>query len=231
MFGDGPLGGKKKDDGGDEDWLTTYADAITLLMAFFVMLVNFSKIDIPRFEQVQAGIAQEIGKRDTVRPIQVLEVDLTDAVFNMGLDSAVSVSTDDEGIIMEMASGSFFASGTADLKRDAIPFLKEVGDLLNEPRYLGFQIEIEGHTDDDPIKTERFPSNWELGAGRAITLVRFFNALQVEAQRMRAISFGDTQPKLPNRDEDGNPIPENMEENRRVVVRIYPKYSRPVASR
>ncbi|WP_289078316.1 flagellar motor protein MotB, partial [uncultured Thalassospira sp.] len=99
----------------NEDWLATYADAITLLMAFFVMLVSFSKVELPVFEKVQAGIAEQIGKRDVVRPTQVLETDLKDVVFNMAMDSAVNVSTDDEGILMEMGSGAFFQPGSANL--------------------------------------------------------------------------------------------------------------------
>lgn len=212
----------------NEDWLATYADAITLLMAFFVMLVSFSKIETPIFEKVQAGIAEEIGKREVVRPTQVLETDLKDVVFNMAMDSAVSVSTDDEGLLMEMGSGSFFQPGSANLTNDAVLFLKDIGDLLQEPRYLGFQIEVTGHTDDSPISSPRFPSNWELAAGRAIAVVRFFHALGVDpdGKRMRAISYGDTKPKLPNRDDFGNPIPENREANRRIEIRVFPKYSR-----
>jgi len=212
----------------NEDWLATYADAITLLMAFFVMLVSFSKVELPVFEKVQAGIAEQIGKREIIRPTELLETDLRDVVFNMAMDSAISVSTDDEGILMEMGSGAFFHPGSANLMKDAVPFLKDVADLLKEPRYLGFQIEVTGHTDDSPISTPRFPSNWELASGRAIAVVRFFGALGVDPdqRRMRAISYGDTQPKLPNRDDSGNPIAENREANRRIEIRVFPKYSR-----
>lgn len=211
-----------------EDWLVTYADAITLLMAFFVMLVSFSKVEIPIFEKVQAGIAEQIGKREVIRPTEVLETDLKDVVFNMAMDSSVTVSTDDEGILMELGSGAFFHPGSANLTRDAVVFLKDIGDLLKEPRYLGFQVEVTGHTDDSPISTPRFPSNWELAAGRAIAVVRFLYALGVDPnqKRMRAISYGDTKPKLPNRDDFGNPIDKNREANRRIEIRIFPKYSR-----
>ncbi|AUG52624.1 OmpA/MotB family protein [Thalassospira marina] len=223
-----PLLEKKKQEEISEDWLATYADAITLLMAFFIMLVSFSKIELPVFEKIQAGIAQNLGKRSVVRPTEILETDLKDVVFNLALDKSVHVTTDDEGIMLELASGSFFQSGSADLTRDAVLFLKDVGDLLKQPRYMGFQIEVKGHTDDTPINTPRFPSNWELAAGRAIAVVRFFGALNVDPQsdRMRAISYGDTMPKLPNEDDQGNPIPENREANRRVEVRIFPKFSR-----
>ncbi|WP_065701949.1 flagellar motor protein MotB [Thalassospira sp. B30-1] len=220
--------GRRQEELVEEDWIVTYADAITLLMAFFVMLVSFSKVEIPLFEKVQSGIAEQIGKREIVRPTQVLETDLKDVVFNTSMDSAVNVSTDDEGILMELGGGAFFHPGSANLTQDAVLFLKDVGDLLKEPRYLGFQVEVTGHTDDSPINTPRFPSNWELAAGRSIAVVRFLTAVGVdpESDRMRAISYGDTKPKLPNRGDDGNPIEENREANRRIEIRIFPKYSR-----
>jgi chemotaxis protein MotB len=211
--------GRRQEELVEEDWIVTYADAITLLMAFFVMLVSFSKVEIPLFEKVQSGIAEQIGKREIVRPTQVLETDLKDVVFNTSMDNAVNVSTDDEGILMELGGGAFFHPGSANLTQDAVLFLKDVGDLLKEPRYLGFQVEV---------TTPRFPSNWELAAGRSIAVVRFLSAVGVdpESDRMRAISYGDTKPKLPNRGDDGNPIEENREANRRIEIRIFPKYSR-----
>jgi chemotaxis protein MotB len=224
-----PFKPPKKSAASDDDWMGTYADAITLLMAFFVMLLNFSKIDIPTFEEVQAGLAEQIGRQEVVRPMEILQTDITDAIFNMGMDSAVSLSTDDEGLLMELASNDFFKPGSAALKPEAAPFLAEMGDLLTEPRYLGFNVEVLGHTDDDPISTPRFPSNWELAAGRSIAVIRFFQAMKVESDRMRAVSYGETQPKLPNRDEDGVALPENKAKNRRVVVRVFPQRSRPIA--
>ncbi|MCC9622577.1 flagellar motor protein MotB [Thalassospira sp. MA62] len=213
----------------NEDWLTTYADAITLLMAFFVMLASFSKVELPMFEKIQAGIAENIGKRDVVRPMQLLETDLKDSVFNLAMESDVTVANDDEGLLMELGGGAFFQPGSARLTRDAVVFLKDIGDLLKQPRYLGFQIEIAGHTDDSAINTPEFPTNWELAAGRAIAVVRFLGALDVDpkSNRMRAISYGDTRPKLPNRDDFGDPIPENREANRRIEIRVYPQYSKP----
>lgn len=205
-----------------EDWLTTYADAITLLMAFFVMLVSFSKIDIAIFEKVAAGIAQEIGGSDIETPVERLKVDIQDIVYGMDADEVVKISTDDKGVVIEMDSSAFYKPGTADIREEAIPLLERTFKALMAPSYRYFMVEVDGHTDDDPISTPKFPSNWELSAGRAAAVVRFFESQGMTSTRLKAVGYAATQPKVPNRDAEGNPIPENMAENRRVVLRAYP---------
>jgi chemotaxis protein MotB len=86
--------------------------------------------------------------------------------------------------------------------------------------YRDYTISIEGYTDDSPIKTPQFPSNWELSTARAAAVVRSFVGLGVPAERLRAVGFAETSPKLPNRDADGKAIPENQAQNRRVVIRL-----------
>lgn len=198
----------------DESWLATYADAITLLMAFFVMLLNFSKIDIPKFEEAAAGIANEIGmgQKEQSSPISIMKFDMQDVVYEMQADEVVEVETDDKGITIELASSAFYKPGSADLRDQALPVLKTMADMFKAPKYKYYNIEIEGHTDDDPISTVRYPSNWELSAGRASGVVRYFISQGIDMERMKAVGYAETQPKLPNRDADGNPIKENQSE-------------------
>lgn len=205
-----------------EDWLTTYADAITLLMAFFVMLVSFSKIDIAVYEKVAAGIAKEIGGSNIETPIERLKVDIQDIVYGMDADEVVKISNDDKGVVIEMDSSAFYKPGSAEIREEAIPLLERTFKALMAPSYSNFMVEVEGHTDDDPINTPKFPSNWELSAGRAAAVVRYFESQGMRGTRLEAVGFGATRPKVPNRDADGKPIPENMAKNRRVVLRAYP---------
>jgi chemotaxis protein MotB len=205
-----------------EEWLTTYADAITLLMAFFVMLLSMSKIDLPTFEQVAAGIKNELGKRDTQSPISLLKIDVQDIVYEQQADQAVNIETSDKGISIELSSSAFYKLGSAELREEAIPVLAKIGETLNGPRYQLYRVDVEGHTDDIPINTPRFPSNWELSTARATTVVRFLIDRGVEPARLKAAGYAETRPKLPNRDPADKAIPENQATNRRVAVEVYP---------
>lgn len=213
-----------KDEPPDESWLATFADMVTLLMAFFVMLLNFSKIDIPKFNEVAAGIANEIGMgKDEANPITAMQEAFEDIIAEMQADEVVDVVTDSEGnIIIELASGAFYKSGSAEFRAQALPVMQKIGELLNAPRFMAYQVEVAGHTDDDPIRTIKFPSNWELSTGRASTAVRYFISIGLDHRRFKSAGYADTRPKYPNRDKEGNPIKENQLENRRVVLTATP---------
>ncbi len=209
----------------ENDWLVTYADAITLLMAFFIMLISFSKIELPAFERVQAGIEEVIGGRgDSERPIFALHGKVQ-AIVDRQQDlppGDIQVGFDDEGVVIDFLSGSFFAPGSVELTESAKLVLKRVMRDMSEPPYDIYSIDVEGHTDDSPISTDRFPSNWELSSQRAARVVRYFIEIGLEPSRMEASGLADTQPKAPNRDLLGEPIPENRARNRRVAVRLHP---------
>jgi len=206
----------------DEAWLITYADAITLLMAFFVMLLTFAKYDIPAFEEAAAAIKSNLTGREATSPIQLLRIDVQDVVFNMQADQVVKVETDGKGVVIELSSSAFYKPGSADFRDEAIPVLEKLSATLQAPRYQTYVVEVEGHTDDIPINTATFPSNWELSAARATRVVRFFQTQEMEPGRMLATGYADNRPKAPNLDPQGNPVPENRAKNRRVSVRVYP---------
>ena len=192
-------------------------------MAFFVMLLNFSKINVPMFEEVAAGIKGEIGSGEPqVTPTQILKIDIQDVVYSMQADDAVTVDTDDQGVVIELASSAFYQPGSADIRPEALSVLDKMAQTLESPRYQNYVVEIEGHTDDDPIHTARYPSNWELSSGRATGVVRLFIEQGMDASRMKASGYAETRPKVPNRDSSGAPIRKNQSINRRVLIRVYP---------
>jgi chemotaxis protein MotB len=214
----------------DESWLATYADAITLLMAFFVLLVSVSKVDLALYEEVAEGINEEVNKKERKAPAKSLKDDAAEIVQEFTDGKALQVGVDDSGIVLEFDSSTFFLPGTAQIVEAAYPVIAAVAELVNSPQYSVFNMDIEGHTDDDPISTLQFPSNWELGAARAASVLRLMNENGTKIKRMRVLSYAATRPKAPNRTEDGTPIPENKAANRRVVMRIHQKpfeYSKP----
>jgi len=120
----------------------------------------------------------------------------------------------------EMSGPAFFDSGSATLREDGKSILRGVAVQLGSDRYDGYQIVVEGHTDDAPIATQQFSSNWELSMARAAAVVHFLLDQGIPPTKLRAAAYGDTEPKVPNRDVSGNAIPGNQAENRRVMIKL-----------
>lgn len=121
---------------------------------------------------------------------------------------------------LEMNSSAFFDSGSAILSSGGQFLLIELAENIMSEEYAGYHVTVEGHTDDSPIATERFPSNWELSTARASAVVKFFLEQNIPAERLRAAGYADTFPKVPNRDVWNHAIPENQAQNRRVVIKL-----------
>lgn len=122
--------------------------------------------------------------------------------------------------VVELSSAALFDSGSAALTASGEGTLQDTLDNLNSNRFKDYRITVEGHTDDTPIHTLQFPSNWELSTARAAAVVRFLLTQGIPADRVHAEGFADTSPKFPNRDADGEAIPDNQAQNRRVVIKL-----------
>jgi len=120
----------------------------------------------------------------------------------------------------EITGSALFGSGSATLTDGGKSILQGVAVQLGSDLSEGYQIVVEGHTDDSPIATQQFSSNWELSMARAAVVVHFLLDQGIPAARLRAAAYGDTRPKVPNRDAYGNAIPTNQAENRRVIVKL-----------
>ena len=202
-----------------EDWLVTYADAITLLMAFFVLMFSVSEPNTEQFEKVTAGIVETLSRESVPSPFKDIREELSTAVTE-GQGQADSVSQTRRGVTQEFKGGKIFAPGSVRIVAEAEPLLDRVAQLVTLLGNSNYSVEVEGHTDDVPINTVQFPSNWELSSQRASAVVRFLISRGVKPDRMVAIGYADTRPKVPHRDKDGNPIVENRDTNRRLVIKI-----------
>lgn len=210
---------KKEED--TEAWLTTYADAVTLVLCFFILMFSVSEPKESEFKKISeafkaAGFIDEVSSD----PFETLREELEIMIENNALEKVMSVEESDDGITLELSSSSFYHSGSSKFKREAIPILEQVADVLRDFDYDAYEIHVDGHTDDVPMKSDRYPTNWELSAGRATNIVRFFIADGLTRELMEATGHADTKPKVPNLDDDGNPIPSNRELNRRVSIHI-----------
>lgn len=215
---------EKKSTEVDGSWMETYGDMVTLLLCFFIMLASISKIDTVLFEQVQSGMTKEIGKQPPQRPIESMKKELLEVVTAFqGGEEAADVGTDDRGVVLNLDSGAMFAPASADIKPEMLPLLKEVVTTLTQARFDNYRIEIQGHTDDTPIKTPQFQTNFDLAAARALATMRAMVGIGLPAERVLIASYGQYAPRVPNRRDDGSPLPVNQALNRRVAVHVYPK--------
>ena len=206
----------------EEDWLISYADMVTLLMAFFLTMMSISKVDMSLFEQMKKGLRSEIGKEKEVKtPLAEIKHDLDSLLAPEKKAGNVSLTLGNEGIVMEFSSSAFYDVGKADFNPEAKTSLDKVVGAIQNITYYKFKIDIEGHTDNVPIKSLQFPSNWELSVARATNSVKYMLSKGVKPDRLKAAGYADTKPVLPNQDSLGRDIPVNQAMNRRIVVRIH----------
>ena len=180
--------------------------------------------DEPRVEIAEAAVPRDgrAPREEAARPDPEAPVA---EIIPPAFDAPIAQSTDiepagDRITTLEISSAAFFDSGSASLRKAGEAILHDVAAKLASDALRDYRITVEGHTDDAPIATARFPSNWELSTARAAAVVHYFLDQGIPAQRLRAAGYADTFPKVPNRDARGNPIPENQMMNRRVVIKL-----------
>lgn len=203
---------------GESLWLLSYSDMMTLLFGFFVLLMSFSKIDVEAFEKVKKETTTVFGG-EYQKPFQKMKEDLKDQVKLQGLNDKAVFDELEKGLTITFRGSIFFDSGSADLKPEAIDLLKKVIPVVKK-QDSKFNVVVEGHTDDNPIQSEKFPSNWELSSYRASAVLRLFEENGFDKSHLRAIGFADTLPILPNRDDKNQIISENQSQNRRIVLKL-----------
>ncbi|MBT7618648.1 MAG: flagellar motor protein MotB [Calditrichaeota bacterium] len=204
----------KGDEDSESEWLISYGDMMTLLLAFFVLLLALSDINPVKMQLVSNSMNEALGGVH-VKPLVTLaeiQKDLEKIVSEENLETQAEVNRDLHGVTLSLKGSSFFTSGSTELLEDAIPFLSKIAGQIKQVPY---QIAIEGHTDNVPMSSNRFASNWELSAARASTVVRFFTNRDVPPSRLRAIGYADTRPVDSH---IGNQTAEARAQNRRVVI-------------
>ncbi|MES1205551.1 MAG: OmpA family protein [Pseudomonadota bacterium] len=199
----------------DTSWLIPYVDVISLLLSFLILALAMSKVDLHRFEKVSAAIS----KHSPPPSLDLLKEKIDGVIASQGLSDQVKTVVDDNGLKMELKNALLFESGQADITPTGRSAISRVGKLLPsiDSRY---QIAIEGHTDDVPIHTGRFDSNWELSSARAINVLKVFTAAGIDPQHLSAQGYADTRPATPIQG-DAAAQARARAENRRVVIRVH----------
>lgn len=200
------------EEGGAEQWLLSYSDMFTLLFCFFALLVStvFTHMDWVKIEEMMKGFT----KKD-----QMTLSDLNEKIQNIIVDYQIQEEIETQltprGVEISFKEKATFARGKATLKPEIYPILNIMSQLLKAKGIERRKIIVEGHTDSVPIRTEAFPSNWELSSSRAGTVVRYLiETGGLVPARFEAIGFADTKPKVA--------LKGDQPENRRVVVVVSP---------
>lgn len=202
-----------------ESWLISYADLMTLLVGFFIVLQSFSKIDAESFEQVKKETTKLFGGQYHI-PFEGLSSDMKKVVEDLKVGDQVLFSQTDQGVEITFKGALFFDSGSVELRPEATALMDSLIPVISE-KAKDFGIVVEGHTDSTPLSRHGpVASNWELSSVRACRILRMFEEKGFAPSKMKALGWGDTRPIVSNADEYGNPIPANQAQNRRVVIKI-----------
>lgn len=206
----------------ESNWLISYADMMTLLCAFFIMLFSMSKPNTPEFEAVKKQVAEHFGK-EYKSPTEDLGKFMTNVIQEAGVEKDTTITSDGVSVSLVFHSTLFFGSLSAEISSEGTQILNKIITSLSEQQAKigkNYKIVIEGHTDSQPVIAGPFPSNWELSSSRATRVIRMFLEKGYLAPNLLAIGYADTQPVASSRNPDGTWNEANLAKNRRVVVRV-----------
>lgn len=242
---------KRDEHDNHERWLISYADFVTLLFAFFVVMYSISSVNEGKYktfsDSLNTAFSQDpnsisinvvpnqqeqmfrvlVDKRDArmlekQRKIQAqmkaVGESLSQVMGPMIEQGAVGIHQTRRGVVVDISASTLFREGEERLQPGAQETLQQLAAVLSRENQ---SVEVEGHTDDVPIKTAHFPSNWELSSGRASSVVRMLVSYGVPEKRLAAVGMAANQPIV------ANDTPENRARNRRVSITILsPEFDR-----
>lgn len=196
-------------------WQMVYTGFVLILLCFFIMLTSFASLEqskISRFARAFSTAVtvfsggRSLEKGSTMMDTQAMIVDKEDKLAQLfatvsaltqrnGLHQ-VSLSKGKRGIVMTLSDKLLFSSGDAKLSASARPMMDKIGQII---KIVQVPVEIEGHTDNVPIRTAAYPSNWELSTARAVNVLRFLiEQHAISAQKLSAVGFASYQPAASN---------------------------------
>ncbi|MBW1759321.1 MAG: OmpA family protein [Deltaproteobacteria bacterium] len=213
-------------------WLTTSNDLVTLLMVFFVLLFSTSTIDIKKMENFKYLLQRGLGvlKEGKMTSVEVKELQpdnmsaRNEEIFQTGLtpdliedmlktlnsERGIKAVYTKKGVYITLDNGILFKNGVADINAECLPLLDKITTMIGK---ISNPVRVEGHTDNLPVHSRKFPSNWELSIARAVNVVKYFvEARKILPERLSAVGYGESKPIYPNDTSD------NRVKNRRVEI-------------
>ena len=222
-----------------ERWVLSYADLVTLLFGFFIILYATAEVDVVKFNKLAAGIAQAFnvevktgsGSGSAVLDggsgiipapqggalidldLDFVERSIRQRAAELGVDaSEIVISRGETQIVVRFAGNLVFPSASAVLREDVLPLLLVVGSVIAE---LPNEVRVEGHTDSIPVGTSLYETNWELSSARATSVLRFLvEEAGLPAERVFAAGYGEFRPEATNATPEGRAL------NRRADIVI-----------
>jgi chemotaxis protein MotB len=195
-------------------WFVSFADMMMVLVCFFIAIVSFSTIEMNRYKEalgsfrgaLSSPFASKSSKLPSAEALQALQAQLSaeeesietagqiqNLAQTSGLAGGIETTPTAEGVRITLSNPILFDEGKDDLKPAVTGFLVSLARIIKIHMPAG--ILIEGHTDDTPIHTDRFPSNWELSAARALKVLRVFQMEGIPAEKLAATGYGEFRPR------------------------------------
>jgi chemotaxis protein MotB len=201
----------------NEGWLTSYADLITNLLIFFMLIISASEMQNGKIEK----IVQSLSKEQTTSPMSLASAkeDLEEVLKEQNLDKQVALEYTDGGLEIAFQSGVMFASGSAEIFESMNRPLNLVLDTIAKYREK-YSFAVEGHTDENPIRTQHYKSNWELSSARALVVRDRLENSGAPRGKIRVEAYADTRP-LNLKEQAALSQETKLALHRRVVIRIY----------
>jgi chemotaxis protein MotB len=206
---------RKKDEG---LWLMSFSDMSLILMSFFILQLSFSTVNQQKADVIREAVQNKkySAQKDSMTAVTQR---IQNEIKRLNLTHSAQVSLDPTGVLVEFKDGLLFAVGSADGNPQFSNVVGQVMKVIASAPNL-YQIKIEGHTDDVPIKSAKYASNWELSASRGISLMRQFAVRGVREDRMSVQAYAHTKPKRSVTGLKGKDLEFARAANRRVVIRI-----------
>ncbi len=217
---------------GAPGWMASFADLMTLLLTFFILIVSFSNTELIKFRQAMGALQGSTGALtdapgSSIMPKQIPRPDMKETISahdaidefleqveNSYMEEAdsdqIAVEKVDDGLIIRLGNTMLFEPGQAELKGRALDLLARIGKMIV---LYDYHVVVEGHSDNVPINTTQYGSNWELSSARALNVLRFFvDKMGVNPKTIIAIGRSEYKPVAPN------DSPEHRAKNRRVEI-------------